>query len=92
MTEHLVRETELFPDAQTYFDGYTLRQDAFRDLAVSTRIITAKDDAVVPVADFYEIEPHPLLTLQIHETGGHCGFVDLFPLRQLMSEMILGAL
>ncbi len=92
MTEHLVRETGLFPDAQTYFDGYTLHGDAFQDLAVPTRIITSKDDAVVPVADFYEIEPHPLLTLQIHETGGHCGFVDLFPLRQLMSEMILGAL
>ena len=92
MTEHLVRETGLFPDAQTYFDGYTLRGDAFHNLAVPTRIITSRDDAVVPVADFYEIEPHPLLTLQIHETGGHCGFVDLFPLRQLMSEMILGAL
>ncbi len=92
MTEHLVRETGLFADAQTYFGGYTLHGDAFRDLTVPTRIITSKDDAVVPVADFYEIEPHPLLTLQIHETGGHCGFVDLFPLRQLMSKMILEAL
>ncbi len=92
MTEHFVRETGLFEDAQSYFDGYTIHNNAFRELAVPTRIITAKDDAIVPVDDFYAIEPHPLLTLQIHETGGHCGFVDLFPLRQLMSEMILGAL
>ncbi|MEM7536053.1 MAG: hypothetical protein AAF639_27980, partial [Chloroflexota bacterium] len=63
--------------------------DGFATLSVPTTIITAKDDPVIPVEDFYKIVPHPLLDIQIYETGGHVGFIDILPWRHYLPIFVL---
>ena len=97
MTEWLVEEGHRwgpapFATVDDYFRAYAVLGDDLANLTVRTTIITAADDPVVPVVDFYALAPHPLLDIQIHPTGGHCGFIDAPPLRFLMPEMILAEL
>jgi predicted alpha/beta-fold hydrolase len=95
MTEWLIeRYGDRFglESADQYFAAYSLSSDAFQSLTVRTTIITAANDQVVPVEDFYALEPHPLLDVHIHSTGGHVGYVDLFPLRHNVPRLLLSAL
>lgn len=89
MTEWLVRKMGFFPDAAGYFASYAVTGNAFADLAVPTTVITAQNDAVIPPVDFYAIQPHPLLDLRVFPSGGHVGFVDIFPYRHLLPSMAL---
>jgi predicted alpha/beta-fold hydrolase len=89
MTDILVRRLRNYASADDYFSHYTLRGDVFRDLTVPTTIITAADDPVVPVVDFYGLAPHPLLDVQIHAHGGHVGFVDIWPVQHYLPQMLL---
>jgi predicted alpha/beta-fold hydrolase len=81
-----------FSSADDYYRSYSVIGDALKDLAVPTTIITAANDRVVPVVDFYNLAQHPLLDLQIHATGGHVGYMDLFPLRHTLPRLMLAAL
>jgi uncharacterized protein len=90
--EHYGSHFGPFNSADEYYQAYSVLGDAFQDLTVPTTIITAANDRVVPVADFYELTPHPLLSLQIHANGGHVGYVDLFPLRHNLPRLLLAAL
>lgn len=81
-----------FNSSDDYFLAYSILGDAFQRLTVPTTIVTAADDQVVPVADFLALTPHPLLNLQIHASGGHVGYVDLFPLRHNLPRLLLNAL
>jgi predicted alpha/beta-fold hydrolase len=89
MTEWLVREYTAFASASDYYDSYAVRGGSLRGLTVPTSILTAADDPVIPVSDFYDFEPDPMLSLEIQPAGGHVGFVDLFPFRHRLPEMIL---
>jgi len=94
MTDWFIRQpsaTSLrqFRNADEYFAAYAVLGDALAHLTVRTTIITAKNDPVIPVVDFYALAPHPLLDIQIHPTGGHCGFIDAPPVRHHMADLIL---
>jgi len=89
MTEWLVRHYSDYESADDYFSRYSVLGDALVGLNVATTIVTAADDPVIPVADFDTLTPSPLLGLKIQRFGGHVGFVDLWPLRHLLPEMIL---
>lgn len=78
-----------FRNADEYFASYSVLGDALTTLTVRTTILTAKNDPVIPVVDFYTLSPHPLLDVQIHATGGHCGFIDAPPVRHRMADLIL---
>ena len=93
MTEWFVQQPDHmggrhYRSADEYFADYTIAGDALRNLTVRTTIITAQNDPVIPVVDFYTIAPHPLLDVQIHASGGHCGFVDAPPVRHYMPDLI----
>ncbi|MFZ4849442.1 MAG: YheT family hydrolase [Caldilinea sp.] len=91
--QKLARRGEIpFRNADEYFAAYTVLGDALATLRVPTTIITAQNDPVIPVADFAALAPHPLLELQIHPSGGHCGFVDAPPVRHRVADLILPAL
>ncbi|MDQ3249061.1 MAG: alpha/beta fold hydrolase [Chloroflexota bacterium] len=96
MTDWIIRHADGrygdFANAKEYFNAYRVTSDALQSLTVPTTIITAQDDPVIPVADFYALAPHPLLDVQIHATGGHVGFVDIFPLRHRLPTLLLDAL
>lgn len=92
LTDRLVRRFGIFDDAEAYFNTYAVGGDDFERLTVPTHIITAANDGVIPVADFYAIKPHRLLDLCVYPTGGHVGFVDGFPVRHRCPEMLLALL
>jgi predicted alpha/beta-fold hydrolase len=92
MTEWLVQHFTDFADADDYFACYSVLGDALVGVPVATTIMTAADDPVIAVEDFGTLTPSPLLDLKIERFGGHVGFVDLWPLRHLLPEMILGEL
>jgi hypothetical protein len=84
-----VASARRYHNADAYFAAYSVLGDALAQLTVRTTIITAKNDPVIPVVDFYSLTPHPLLDVQIHATGGHCGFIDAPPVRHRMADLIL---
>ena len=65
-----------FNSAAEYFKEYSLLEDAIKDLPVPATIITAKDDPIIPVEDFYQLELNHRTNLTIHAFGGHNGFID----------------
>lgn len=81
-----------FHNADEYFNAYRVNDHAFSALTVPTTIITALNDPVIPVNDFFTLAPHPLLDIQIHPSGGHVGFVDIFPLQHKLPGLLLDAL
>jgi predicted alpha/beta-fold hydrolase len=79
LTEAIMPWFPDFPDYRTYFNHYTLLGGVFQGLTVPVAVITAADDPVVPVEDFYDLAADPHLTLYIHPYGGHCGFIESLP-------------
>jgi predicted alpha/beta-fold hydrolase len=75
MTEALIRRYTEYEDAADYFSRYTLTRGWLDRMPLPVTLITAEDDPVVPVEDFYAAEPHRNVTLVIHPYGGHCGFI-----------------
>ncbi len=93
MTEWLIPRYTAYDSADAYFSDYSIVGSAAASLTVPTTIITAADDSVIPVADFYGLAPSPNLTIQIHPTGGHVGFLDVSsPLRHCLPDMVLAEL
>ncbi len=93
MTDWLIRRyghllQNRFRNADEYFATYAAFDAVQGELGVATTIIAAANDPVIPVSDFYGLPAHPLLKLQIHPTGGHCGFMDVLPLRHHMPAMV----
>jgi predicted alpha/beta-fold hydrolase len=89
MTDILAREWGIYRSAADYFGHYTLTGDALQEINVPTTIMTALDDAVIPAVDVYSLAPHPLLEVQIERYGGHVGWIDLFPFRHRLPQMLL---
>jgi uncharacterized protein len=89
MTERLVQTASSFENAESYFASYAVMGNALQELKVPTTIITAEDDPIIPVQDFRELAPHPLLDVQIHPSGGHVGFAELFPFRHVLPGMVV---
>lgn len=92
LVEHYGNHCGGFKNADEYFNAYQVKDDAFAALTVPTTIITAMDDPVIPVDDFFALTSHPLLDVQVHPSGGHVGFVDIFPLQHKLPGLLLGAL
>ncbi len=65
-----------FNSASEYFREYSLLKDAIKDLTVPTTIISARDDPIIPVEDFYQLELNHRTNLVIQVFGGHNGFID----------------
>ncbi len=63
-----------------YFRRYTLTGNALASVAVPVTIITAADDPFVSVEDFCRLPRNRYLDIDIQRYGGHCGFLDPFPL------------
>jgi predicted alpha/beta-fold hydrolase len=88
MTEAFVPYTP-HPDAKAYLNSYAVSPDIMRNLQSPVTIITAGDDPIVPVDDFYSFcNVSPQLVISIQTYGGHVGFVDLFPLQTWLCQAI----
>lgn len=89
MTEWLIPRYSEYEDATHYFNSYAVTSADLRDLALPVTIITSANDPIISAQDFETMETHPLLDVQIHPSGGHIGFADLFPFRHALPQMVL---
>jgi hypothetical protein len=80
------------PPYRDYFNLYTLKNDSFKNLNIPVRIFIAEDDPVIPNEDYCQIQENAFLKISRQRFGGHCGFIDLFPLKcwynQIIAEII----
>jgi uncharacterized protein len=75
LTEALVLRHTDYGSLQAYLDGYSVARDALAALAVPATILTARDDPVIPVRAFEQLQLPPNVELDMAEHGGHCGFI-----------------
>jgi predicted alpha/beta-fold hydrolase len=93
MTETFIRNHSPYPDVSSYFDAYTITPEMMAALRSPVTMLTSIDDPVVPVADFYRFQKiSPYLTTYIQNYGGHVGFIDIWPFRYWVKQMILSIL
>ena len=93
LTEKIMPYFPEMPTYRYYFNLYTLKNDSFNNLNIPVRVFIAEDDPVIPNEDYLYIQENEFLKLSRQKFGGHCGFIDLFPVRcwyynQIIAEMI----
>jgi len=88
VTDLLLQHYSDFDSAAEYFKAYSLLKDAVKDVPVDTTIITAADDPIIPVEDFYQLELNGRTRLFIHDFGGHNGFIDGFFLKSWYEQQL----
>jgi predicted alpha/beta-fold hydrolase len=88
MTRILVEHYTDFDSIDDYLAGYTINNDYLLQLQVPTTIITARDDPIIPIADFASLPVHPHLQLEIHQHGGHCGFISNWQLHSWLEQTL----
>jgi predicted alpha/beta-fold hydrolase len=76
MTDLMLKRYSDYDSASVYFSKYAILEDTLINVPVPTTIITAKDDSIIPVEDFYELKLNSLTDLIIHPYGGHNGFLE----------------
>ena len=88
VTDKMLDQYSDFNSASEYFKAYSILNDALDDLSVPTTIITAADDPIIPVEDFYQLKLNHLTKLIIHTNGGHNGFIDGFFLKSWYEQKL----
>jgi uncharacterized protein len=76
MTARLLPRYSHYPDPSTYFASYALKGEALAQLTVPTTILTAVDDPIIPVEDFYDLKLNDRTERIILDCGGHNGFLE----------------
>jgi hypothetical protein len=89
VTDFLLAKYSEFESTQDYFDAYAVMGSAVADINIPTTVITAADDPIIPVNDFYELVPNTNLALVIHPHGGHNGFINGIHLRSWYEMQIV---
>lgn len=76
ITNALIRDLGEFASAQDYFDRYNITCDRLAGLTLSTAIVAAADDPIIPAEDFRDLRLGPSTRLHLHRHGGHSGFIQ----------------
>ena len=75
LTEALVLRHTDFGSLEEYLDGYSVAGDALAGMQIPATILTARDDPVIPINAFEQLQLPPNIELDISRYGGHCGFI-----------------
>jgi predicted alpha/beta-fold hydrolase len=89
VTDALLEKYSDFETAQDYFDAYSIRESAIVEINIPTTIITAEDDPIIPIKDFYDLKLNKHVQLIIHSYGGHNGFITGFKLQSWYESRII---
>ena len=81
VTDALLEKYSDFQAARDYFHAYSVMGSAIEDIQIPTTIITAEDDPIIPIKDFYDLKLNEHSQLIIHSYGGHNGFITGFKLQ-----------
>jgi predicted alpha/beta-fold hydrolase len=88
LTEDVMPYFPGLSSCRDYFNLYTLKNDSFKNLNIPVRIFIAEDDPVIPHEDYRHIQENAFLEISRQKFGGHCGFIDLFPLGCWYNQVI----
>ena len=77
-----------FRDTRSYLEAYAITGERLAPLSVPSRIITSRDDPVIPSLDLERIARPASLTVEVTEFGGHCGFLRDWALRSWIDRRI----
>lgn len=88
LTRVLVERHTSFATLDAYLDGYAITGDRLAALRVPAHVLTARDDPVIPIADFATLAENPAIGLDVMEHGGHCGFIAWPGLRSYCTEYV----
>jgi predicted alpha/beta-fold hydrolase len=91
-TEYMATRYAGFDSADSYFEGYSVDDDRLAGLTIPATILTAADDPVCPVGDFYRLPENPLMDVRITQKGGHCGFLKNYRLESLAEDVVADTL
>ena len=91
MTERLLSHYSAYDSATSYFKDYTLINNDLQDITTPTIIITAEDDPIIPVEDFYDLHTSPATRLIVQPYGGHNGFLEGWRLNGWYEKMMVEA-
>jgi len=76
MTDIMLERYSDYESASLYFSKYAVLNDALADVPVPITIVTARDDPIIPVDDFYDLKLNDQTELIVHRYGGHNGFLE----------------
>lgn len=65
-----------YADVRSYFESYTLIGDRLKALSIPAHLIASLDDPIIPAADLTKINCPEHLSVEVHQYGGHCGFIQ----------------
>ena len=91
-TRYLLEHFGPFASLEDYLEGYSIAGKTLGELQVPSNIISAADDPIIPVEDFYSIESPDCLSIQIVPYGGHCGFITSLSLRAWSEHQMVNSL
>lgn len=95
VTRRLVLAETDFSDLDAYLEGYSVADGRLSALSMPASVLTARDDPIIPIADFANLGLPPGSVLEIADHGGHCGFIidrrlgsyaEAFLVRELTGE------
>jgi len=81
LTEDIMPYFPSLSSYRDYFNLYTLKNDFFKNMNIPVKVFISKDDPVIPYEDYCNIKENKFFQISRQKFGGHCGFIDLFPLR-----------
>ncbi|MGD9181871.1 MAG: alpha/beta fold hydrolase [Desulfobacterales bacterium] len=89
VTDFLLEKYSDFKTARDYFHAYSVMGAAIEDINIPTTIITAEDDPIIPIKEFYDLKLNKHIQLIIHPYGGHNGFITGFKLQSWYEKRII---
>lgn len=87
-TKFLVERYTDYQRVEDYLDGYALYGDRLSQMEIPTTIISARDDPMIPAADFEGLETSAAIKRIVTENGGHCSFMQDWRLNSWIDEFI----
>ena len=89
ITEKLIQRYSGFPNANAYFNAYTIDYGLLQSLKIPTTVITSMDDPIIPIEDFDALNQMDMLRLAIQRFGGHNGFISGWLLKSWYARQIV---
>ncbi len=92
LTTELIRRYTDFGTLDAYLDGYSIHGDRLSALEVPATVLTARDDPIIPFADFEKLALPGCVALEVARWGGHCGFVRDWSLESYAEDWLIAKL
>lgn len=89
MTTHLVTGHTFFESLSDYFAAYTIDRQTLEKIPCAVRLISSRDDPIIPYQDFEVFETLSQVQLTLTDHGGHCAFLSNWRLEGWIDKQLL---